>query len=153
MSLRIHTLFDQKLQHITTDNFSINKFCLCSNIKELTENVYEISITKDCIILTTEYAFLEKHELLHADKVITNNINAYDWSGNHLWNIANIVGDNGMPFWGGSVTTKELMQNYGLNEFEYDRMGELFFCTSFDNSTYIIDITNRKLLLTRKIKC
>ncbi len=83
---------------------------------ESSENIYEISITKDFVIITTEYAVQSKSDTIKnstaINKIFTNNINAYDWNGNHLWNIADIVGDLNIPYFGGTVTTKDIMKNH-----------------------------------------
>lgn len=144
MSVRINVLIDQKLRSLSLD---------CSNLKELglrkfplkaSEDIYEISITKDLVIVSTESVIPGNATSLK--KIFPNNINAYDWDGNHLWNIADIVGDMGVPFWGGTVTTKEIMQ--GSVEFDgrkYDDVCELF-CCSAGNHLYVVDLDKRKLI-------
>lgn len=82
------------------DNFAVNNLCLCSRMIEPSENVYEISITKDFVIITAEYALQSKSDT-NSTEIFTNNINAYDWDGNHLWNIADIIGDLKIPYYGG----------------------------------------------------
>lgn len=150
MSFNINALFDQKVLNISTDNFAFNKLCLHSHMIESSENIYEISITKDFVIITTEYAVQNKSDTIKnstaINKIFTNNINAYDWDGNHLWNIADIVGDLNIPYFGGTVTTKDIMKNhFGFDELKYDDSCELFCCCAC-NHLYIIDLNCRKLV-------
>ena len=51
-----------------------------------------------------------------------------------------------MPFWGGFVTTKELMKHHvGFDESRCDGEYELLACST-GNHLYIIDLHKRKLL-------
>ena len=52
MSFNISALFNQKLLNMSMDNFAVNNLCLCSRMIESSENIYEISITKDFVIIT-----------------------------------------------------------------------------------------------------
>ena len=135
MSFNLNVLIDGKLLSMTSDSIPFKNLSFKAN---MLTNVFEISITEDIVILTTEYS--------SEDKIITNNIDAYDWNGNRLWNIADIVGDSGLTFWGAVLTTAKLL------ELDLDCKGPLLSCTAFDSRTFIIDINSRKLLLTRKIK-
>lgn len=140
---------------MSMDNFAVNNLCLCSRMIEPSENVYEISITKDFVIITAEYALQSKSDT-NSTEIFTNNINAYDWDGNHLWNIADIIGDLKMPYYGGTVTTKDIMKNhFGFDELRYDDSCELFCCSAC-NHLYVIDLNCRKLvqmLETRQNLC
>lgn len=89
MSFSVKVLFNKKLLNISADIPWVEKLCLCSHTIDKSEKVYEISITKDIVIITTEYV---------TGEILTNNINAYDWDGNFLWNIGDIVGDIKMAF-------------------------------------------------------
>ncbi len=143
MSLKITALLNQKLLHLSANNDSLNDICLCSRVLE-SKNIYEISITKDFVIITTEY--LTKGSNYAADNAIPNNIDAYDWHGNHVWNIADVIGNKNVPFWGGTVATKNTMKNhFGFNEELYDDSCELFCCSS-GNYLYVINLDNRKLV-------
>ena len=135
MSFNLNVLIDGKLLSMTADSIPFKNLSFKAN---MLTNVFEISITEDIVILTTEYS--------SEDKINANNIDAYDYNGNHLWNIADIVGDVGTAFWGAVLTTAKLL------ELDLDCKGPLLSCTAFDNRTFIIDINSRKLLLTRKIK-
>lgn len=145
MSFNIKALFDQKLLNMSMDDLAVNHLRLRSHMIESAENIYEISITKNVVIITTEYAIQSKSDP-NSTQIFTNNINAYDWDGNHLWNIADIVGDLKIPFFGGTVTTKDIMKShFGFDEYLYDDSCELF-CCSAGNHLYIVDLNCRKLV-------
>ena len=99
MSINLNVLAKGKLLCMTTDSVPFKNLSFKSTVLQ---NVYEISITEDFIILTTE----------SNNETIKNNIDAYDWNGNHLWNISDIVGDLKIPYFGGTVTTKDIMKNH-----------------------------------------
>lgn len=150
MSFNIRILLDQKIMHISADNIAINNLCLCSHPIDPSGGVYEISATKDLVILTTEYAVQSNSDTVEtsaaAYDIFTNNINAYDWNGRHLWNIADIVGDLNIPYFGGTVTTKDLLKShFGFDESKYDDSSELF-CCSAGNRLYVIDLNCQRLV-------
>ena len=145
MSFNIKALFDQKLLNMSMDDLAVNHLRLRSHMIESAENIYEISITKNVVIITTEYAIQRKSNP-NSTQIFTNNINAYDWDGNHLWNIADIVGDLKIPFFGGTVTTKDIMKShFGFDEYLNDDSCELFCCYA-GNHLYIVDLNCRKLV-------
>ena len=75
MSINIKALFDQKLLNMSMDDLAVNHLRLRSHMIESAENIYEISITKNVVIITTEYAIQSKSDP-NSTKVFTNNINA-----------------------------------------------------------------------------
>ncbi len=138
MSFSLNVLINNKLLNISTDNFELKDLCLSPHILKFSENIYEISITKDYVIVSTEYAV--------QGKILPNNINAYDLEGNHLWNVADVVGEIGVPFYGGTVTTKEMIGEYSdFDKSKYSASSELF-CCSANNHLYIVDLNSRKLV-------
>ena len=73
-----------------------------------------------------------------------NNINAFDWQGNHLWNIGELVGDIKMAFDGIThITSDEVKRDFGIT---CDPVCNLFKCVS-GGFVFILDVTNKKLLL------
>jgi hypothetical protein len=156
MSFKITALIDQKLLNISTDGFFLNNIRLCSHMLKSETNIFEISITKDLVIITTEYAVESNSNTANnptaSYKIYTNNINAYDWEGNHLWNIADIVGDLNIPYFGATVTTKKIMREHcGFDELKYDDSCELICCSAC-NRLYIIDISAQKLIQVLETK-
>ena len=149
MSLKISVLIDQKVLSITTDISYFKKIYMQTHILEPLDHIYEVSITKDLLIITTEDPDFRNGNLQAPpikEERLTNNINAYDWGGNHMWNIADIVGDIKMSFFGGSVCTKKSFNSYwGFNASRVKNDHELFSCTAGDY-LYIIDLTDKKFI-------
>ena len=140
MSFNLHVLIDQKLLNISTNSLEIKEIGLSTHIFQPLEHIYDVSITKDLVIVTTQ-----------EDKNFISTINTYDWDGNHLWNIADIIGDTRL-LWGGFLTTKELMKHHSaFDESKYDDKCELF-CCSVDNHLYIIDLEKRELIQVLETK-
>lgn len=134
MSFNLHVLIDQKSLNISTNSLKINEIGLSTHIFHPLEHIYDVSITKDFVIVVTQ-----------EDKNFSSTINTYDWNGNHLWNIADIIGDAKM-LWGVFLTTKELMKHHSeFDESKYDDKCELF-CCSADNHLYIVDLGKRELI-------
>ncbi len=149
MSFSVNVLINQKLLHFATEYFTLNHLYLCSQRIGSSQNIYEISITKDFVIITTEHAVPSESgtekDSTAINKMLTNNIDAYDWDGNHMWNIADIVGDLKIPYFGGTVTTKQLLKRPDFDESKCDEQSDLYCCTA-GNHMYIIDLSSLKLL-------
>lgn len=149
MSFRVNILMDQKILAFTTDIPYIKKISMHTHMIEPLDQIYEISITKNLFIITTEDPYFRNENTVDpAFKQCqsANNINAYDWNGTHIWNIADIVGDIHMPFFGGSVCSKELLNSYpGFEASKVKSEHELFSCTAGDY-LYIVDLTDKKLI-------
>lgn len=149
MSFCLNVLINQKLLHITTNALEVNELSLCLHKLKSLANIYEVSITKDFVIVTAEEMSQKESGFLNcrSEKIgFVRNIHAYDWKGNHLWSIADIIGDTGMPLWGGTVTTKELLKAHvDFDESKCDEQCELYCCTA-GSRMYIISLNSLKLL-------
>lgn len=150
MGLRISALIDHKRISFSLDHLSeIKELAMYAQIMKFPDKICEIAITKEYLIVTTElpgtWGDISKHAA-HSNQAITN-INAYDWKGNRVWNISDIVGNIRSPFSGGTVTTKGLIVGHaGVNEAMINDSHELFVCTTMDDFLYIIDLTEKKLI-------
>jgi hypothetical protein len=81
-----------------------------------------------------------------------NNVLAYDWEGNFLWNVGSIVGDIKMPFSNIShISKKEAEKDFGV--IIPEDVGILLKCIA-GGFIFIIDATNRKMLykISGKVK-
>ena len=150
MALRISALIDQKRVGFSVGNLAdIKQLSMFSHILESEDSIYEIAITKEYILVTTQDPDLRNsvHAPLVKDDRSINNINAYDWNGRHRWNIGQIVGDIKAAFWGGTVTTKELLSAHaGIDPDKLVDGHELFVCTATNDRMYVIDLTDRQLI-------
>jgi len=143
MGFYLNVLLEEKILHTYAETFP---FKWLNSI--FSENIIDVSVTKNFVIVTTKYMNPD------TNKALTNNIDAYDWDGNHLWNISDIIKDTDLSFWGGTVTTKKIVNEYDkIDDFKCQNSEELYCCTSFDNQIFTIDLTNKKVIILQKNKC
>lgn len=81
------------------------------------------------------------------EPIENNNINAYDFDGNFLWNISEIVGEMHWYFYGGCIHSKKtLCQEYSIDDsLDINENHEFFTCCT-DAKTYVIDITEKTVV-------
>ena len=149
MFIRTRILIDKKILSLQLDVLDAYKINCLNYLLEFPDKITDISITKDLIIIITEDRdFREGADDIQFVKNCrkTNNINAYDWQGNHLWNIGEIIGDVQMACFGGGVTTSELLENAGIClDVLYNGEHNLYSC-SVGGVLYVIDLNDRKIL-------
>ena len=114
---------------------------------ELLDKICDICISDEIILLRTEDRDF-RNGCLSApfvkDNREENNINAFDWQGNHLWNIGELVGDIKMAFDGIThITSDEANREFGIIA---EPTSNLYKCIS-GGFIFIIDVNSRKLLL------
>lgn len=116
------------------------------NIKSL-DCIVSVDVTKDFIILSKkDRAFRDgtKKSVGYDetwDRRI-NNIEAYDWDGNLVWNIGDIVGNIHRPFWSGIVIAgKDFEKVYGSAIPEECLNHDLLCCAAYD-MVYVVDLSN-----------
>lgn len=149
MAIEINALVDNKRVSFSIAGAEYNKrLAMSAHILESPDNIYQISVSKDYLIVTAEDPDVRDQipqPMVKRDRSI-NNINAYDWKGNHMWNIGEIVGDIRVPFFGGSVTTKDVIMRDVDDPSEICDDHEYFYCIGADDHRYIIDLTEKKLI-------
>ena len=113
------------IMELESDNLcAIN--CLAGKV-ECLDTIRDICIAEEIILIREE-----------------NNVNAYDWAGNHLWNIGELVGDIKMAFDGIShITPAEAKREFGIKVKRNARC--LFRCVA-GGFVFVIDAENRKML-------
>lgn len=153
MAFEIKALIDHKVLTVSGDIKAVKQLSFLQNKIDSPDNICEISITSKLVIITTEHPDLRDGALqapIWSDTPwMQNNINAYDWEGNHLWNISDIVGPLHLTFYGGSpACSKDVFKKYrGYLEsaFEGTEGHELFSCVA-GGFLYVIDLETRKVL-------
>ena len=80
MGFYLNVLLEEKILHTYAETFP---FKWLNSI--FSENIIDVSVTKNFVIVTTKYMNPD------TNKALTNNIDGYDWDGNHLWNISDII--------------------------------------------------------------
>ena len=145
MGLRISALINQKVVKLAiAEAKQIKQLAMPAHLLDSLDTIYEIAISKDFLIITTEDPDLRNSITapLIKDNRSINNINAYAWIGNHVWNVAEIIGDIKATIWSGSLITNETASTY----VSIDSSHEFFMCHASNDFSYIIDLTERKLV-------
>ena len=100
----------------------------------------------------TEITIGENIVIVHQDAYYEggDNINAYDWQGNYLWNIADIVGIKGQKYSNSTIISfEELKENLEFDSKKepekYQQGHTLCFCTCEGNA-YVIDLHDKQVL-------
>jgi len=132
--------------------YAIN--CLWGKNVEFLDKICEICIAEEVILIRTEDRdFRDGRQSAPwlKDNREENNVNAFDWQGNHLWNIGELVGDIKMQFDGIAYITPSVAKNeYGIRP---KKAQCLFSCVS-GGFVFIIDALNKKMLckISGKVK-
>ncbi len=131
---------------IESDNlYAIN--CLAGKNIEFLDKIREICIAEEIILIRTEDRDFRngcQSVPFVKDNREENNVNAYDWQGNHLWNIGELVGDIKMGFDGIThITPVEAKREFGIRP-PFNAQC-LFSCVS-GGFVFIIDAKNKKML-------
>ena len=126
--------------------FAIN--CFTDTRIESLDRIYEICVANEILIVRTEDRDFRnglENVSFVKDNRRENNINAYNWQGNHLWNIGDLVGDIKMPFSGVTyISPEEAEEEFDIKL--HNHLGTLFKCIA-GGFTFIIDAHNKAMLL------
>ncbi len=114
------------------------------------DKIYGVSITKDMVITIREdrdFRSGAKSTPMFKDERRINNIDAYDWNGNHLWNIGDIVGDLKTAFFNGAVISKEEVLELNFPNFtsDYDDSHDLYICNTLIDQ-FLIDLSDLHII-------
>ncbi len=155
MNCRVRVIMDNKVLLLQMDISELKKMHINDAFLDSLDKICEISITKDLVIITTEdpdFRNGAKCVPIMKENRRENNITAYDWQGNRVWNIADIVGDIKMSFFGGSVCTIETLKNtVGFDERLVPEGHDLFTCVA-EGFLFVVDLTDAKVLQTLHAK-
>ncbi|MBO5322852.1 MAG: hypothetical protein J6A88_01960 [Oscillospiraceae bacterium] len=128
--------------------YAIN--CLVGKNIEFLDKIREICIAEEIILIRTEDRdFRNGCQSVPwiKDNREENNVNAYDWKGNHLWNIGELVGDIKMAFDSIThITPSEAKRKFGIS---LPFTAQCLFSCISGGFVFIIDAKNKKML--RKI--
>ena len=150
MAFDLTILMNDSRLSVSIKSTELKYFKISDQILSFLDNIYEMSVYKDMIIITTADRDFRnwdgKPVSLLKDSREVNNIDAYDWNGNHLWNIADIVGDIKMPFYGGTLMTKKYFEQH-VKKLNMDISDDTpLFIAHADPRAYIIDLTQNKVI-------
>ena len=127
--------------------YTINCLPSTNHIKSL-DKIHEICIANGLLIILTEDrdfrdGFSDAVPFMKENRK-ENNINAYDWNGNHLWNIGDLVGDIKMAFAGITyISPMEVERECSMKL--YNQSKNLFKCVA-GGWTFIIDASKKEIV-------
>ena len=125
----VYEFFCSEVYHIKTLD-RICKICLCDEL---------------IVVKMEDRDFRDGRQIsppIKDDRTI-NNVDAYNWKGEHLWNIGDIIGDIKAKIDNISyIDTTEAKREFGVHA---EKNARLFHCTAL-GWTFIIDAVNRKQL-------
>ncbi len=158
MQVELSILFNHDVKRIymkSTDAKSHLKNVIFNDHSlEVLDNIYEISITPNRVIFVRSDPGFRGGAIsvpFEKEACRVSNIDAYDWNGKHLWNIADIVGDIKHLFFGGCVMTKKQFVNARFAEYSVDLSkvpeNHEFYNACTDGRRYIIDMDTLEVIM------
>ena len=111
------------------------------------DNIQKISLCKNKFILLTASPRFRYSTIPSPDFVPNYDINcvdAYDYEGNHLWNIAEIIGNVGTNICNGHICSTQYLM--GDSRDKYIEGHELFVCWDSNEMRYLIDLDEKKVI-------
>lgn len=119
---------------LDADNYLNGLHINCHPLKEK-EHITEVVVGENIVIIKQD-PYYEGG----------NNINAYDWQGHHLWNIADIVGERNRMYDGGNICPMRTLETrWGFIPEKYSAGHTFYNCVSGGNA-YIIDLQDRNVV-------
>lgn len=114
---------------------------------EFLDKISDICITDELLLVRTEdrdFRICCQSAPFVKDNREENNVNAYDWQGNHLWNIGDLVGDIKMAFDGITyITPSEAKREFGIRP---KLKGQCLFRCVSGGFMFVIDAANKEML-------
>lgn len=147
MVCEFNLLIGKKILKLELDSTEIKRILVSNNIITTDENIAMVAITKDMILIRTK---LPKSAIgkpfLTGEPIKQNTIDAYDFEGNHLWNISEIVGELHCYFQGACLHTKETGEKIRLVDKNKLIDGHEYLACFDDCKLYLIDLTDKRFL-------
>ena len=115
--VHVHVVIDGKLRNLTIGTEDLRQIRLFDRDISCLDRIHHISFTKNMIILQKSsplyrYSIADPDPNYVPDYSVYNYVDAYDYDGNHLWNIAEILGDIGCGVHSGQVCAPDwLIEN------------------------------------------
>lgn len=146
----INILINGEILTLSINTDIIKRIGFNKEILQLEDDIINISVTGNIAIIVTEDPDfrngLNQVDFVKPYKIKKNNINAYDWDGNYLWNISDIVGEIDMAFSGGCVSSiNKLSNHYGFDQLKYSANSEIYTCVA-GGKMYVIDLKGKKVI-------
>lgn len=143
----IYSVFNDVLREVSVATEDLKEILLFDKKITTLDRIYRISFAKNMVIIETgspENRYSPKPNPEYVPNYgVCNYINAYDYEGNHLWNIAEIIGDVGSGVGGHICSTKYLL---GESKEAYIEGHELFVCWNAFGMRYLIDLDEKRVI-------
>ena len=107
------------------------------------DNICIVSFTKKTVILVTDSPRFKSSPNYTPDYNV-NCVNAYDYNGNHLWNIAEIIGNVESNICYGHVCSTDYLTAESKDL--HTEGHELFVCWDSNEIRYLIDLDEKKVI-------
>jgi len=152
----INILINGKVLTLAFNSGIVKQLVFNKDILQSEDRIISVSVAENQVIIVTEDPGF-RNGATNVDSVKPynikeNNINAYDWNGNYLWNISEIVGEINMTFFGGCVSSiSALCEHLEFDKQKYSEDLEIYTCTA-GGKTYVIDLKDKKVIQTLSAK-
>lgn len=143
----IYSIINNVCREISVSTEELKEVVLFDKKITTLDRIYRISFATNMVLIETSSPENRYAPAPNPDYVPNystyNYINAYDYSGNHLWNIAEIIGDVGSGVGGHICSTKYLL---GDAKEKYNAGHELFVCWNAYGMRYLIDLDEKRVI-------
>ena len=147
--LRIEILINDKITAIDATSTDIANLCIDKKIIEHPDPIYHVSITSEFIIVLAESAAFRNGVKTSPTETVNkypNTINAYDWNGNLIWNITDIVGDIQSRMVGGCLYTDDMLEKSNCKT--WVKGHDHYACADWVGRSYWIDLCDKRVIHT-----
>ena len=143
----IYSVINDVLRQVSVGTEDLNEILLFDKKITTQDRIYRISFAKNMVLIETSSPANRYTPKPNPDYVpnygVYNYINAYDYKGNHLWNIAEIIGDAGSGVGGHICSTKYLLED---SKEAYIDGHELLVCWNAYGKRYLIDLDEKRVI-------
>ena len=153
MEVEFYININNKILHfVSPDIKPLKDFNLNDCAVKSLDCIYEISIAENIVIITTEEPAFRNGDKMSCEyeECSRECIKAYDWNGNFLWSIDDIIKDIRVPIYGGNLFSVDMLKSE-CPEINVDE-SHLFFNVCAAGKRYVVDLTDKKVLYTKPAK-
>jgi len=134
MYTSITILLDNEKKYFEVGKEILDEINISSSLLKLSHHISQISITKKFMVITTDWQY-------------PCNIDVYDWDGNHLWNIGEVIKDSDSHYSGCELITRSEAIKIATSCSEDDfKEGHEFLSAICGAFLYIIDLDEKRLI-------
>lgn len=146
--VKVETQIGEKKLSFEIESNGLYQINCLSYVINKPDKIIEILITDDIIFILTEDRDFRLGALqapIYKNERRNNNLDAYDWKGQHLWNIGDIVGDIKTNFTGATLTTNKNLVIEKIVDVHNEYSANILICFA-GAYRYIIDPKNKTII-------